>query len=62
MRSHAVYASSKGREPNADNKKTDLVASSEEDRIRNIVLFWHSFSKKCKQGFDVRDVRLPNAS
>jgi hypothetical protein len=53
MQTLAVYASSKGHEPNADNKKTDLVASSEEDRIRNIVLFWHIFSKKYKQGLDI---------
>jgi hypothetical protein len=45
--------------PYAVLKKTDL---SEEHRIRNIVLFRHSFCKKCKQGLGSSDVRLSHDS
>jgi hypothetical protein len=57
MRSLAVYASSKRREPNACNKKTDL---SEEDRKRNIVLFLHIFYRICKVGLTPRGSGVAN--
>jgi hypothetical protein len=52
-----VPLTAKGMNPMLLNKKTDLVASSEEDRIRNIVLFRHIFSRKYRQHLRLMVVR-----